>query len=125
MLVIRDLATDAVANAIADPELRRLIHQSADRLLSQFEPGEYSLEELCFFIVVEPGDTVGEIDDRLGRSILDTRPELVLEHPDWYQLVFVLSDDGFGVEVFVPKTAGVEPDLLALCATYATPGIDP
>ena len=120
MLVIRDRPTIyAGTNALADPELRRLIHQSADQLMSQFEPGEYSLEELGVFIVVESGDSIDAIDEQLGRSILDTRPELVLEHPGWYQLVFILSDDGYGVEVFVPKDSSIPPDLIALCRRYA------
>lgn len=115
MRVIRSLAD---IDAIADPELRQLIQQSADQLLGQFEPSEYSLQELGFFIVVEPGDTINELDEQLGRSILDTTPEIVLEHPGWYQLVFIISDDGFGAEVFVPKS-GADPGLIALCRMYA------
>ncbi len=54
MKIVRDRPA---IDAIADPELRQLIQQSADPLLSQFDPGEYTLEELCYFIGVEPSSS--------------------------------------------------------------------
>lgn len=38
-----------------------------------------------------------------------------------YDMVFILSDDGFGIEVFVPKTDGIDPELIAMCIQYAIP----
>lgn len=115
MQVIRRVSKIA---AIADPELRQLIQQSADHLLSQFEPGEYSLEELAFYIVVEPQDSIADIDREIGRAILETTPELVVDHPGWYQLVVVLSDEGYGVEVFIPKAPAIHPELIAMCQRH-------
>jgi hypothetical protein len=36
-------------------------------------------------------------------------------------MVFILSDDGFGVEIFVDMD-GIDPDLLAMCQRYAVRG---
>lgn len=42
------------------------------------------------------------------------------EHPGGlYEMVFVLSDSGFGIVVLVPNQAGVDTDLLRMCAEYA------
>ncbi len=35
-------------------------------------------------------------------------------------MVFVLGDDGFGIDLFVPKLPGIDAQLLAFCETYAT-----
>jgi len=106
---------------VDDPKLRQLIQQSVEQQLSQFEPGEYSLEELGFYIVVEAGDTISEMDERLGRSILAPRPELVVDHPGYFEAVFILSDDGLGVTIFSPKQ-DADPQLLAMCQFYTKPG---
>jgi hypothetical protein len=46
--------------------------------------------------------------------------EFIEEHPTCYEFVIVMSDSGFGAEVFIPKT-GIDADLLALCQLHATP----
>jgi DNA-binding Xre family transcriptional regulator len=127
MLVIRDL--DAIAS-ITDPALRQLVQQRTDALVSDGD----TLEELCHFIVVEPGDSIEAIDAQLGFSILSNRwdglrfgdpafkPawEILEDHLNYFEVVFVLGDDGYGVEVFVPKQ-GIAADLLAMLSLYATP----
>ncbi len=122
-------------HAIADPELRRLIQLSADQLLGQFDPDEFNLEDLVFYIVVEPGDIVEVINKQLGFNILGNRwdgtrwgdpaftPswEILEEHGDcWYELVYMQGDDsGYGVAVFVSKAEGVDPDLLAMLEAFS------
>ena len=68
---------------------------------------------------MEQEDTLEKIDAQLGSSILSNRYsgirfgqpdyvpsfELIDEHAGYYEMVFILSDDGFGVEVFIPKVA--------------------
>ena len=39
-------------------------------------------------------------------------------HAQWYEITFVLSSDGFGVVVYVPKTC-TDATLLALCERFA------
>lgn len=130
MLVIRDPADAA---RVADPQLRHLIEQTV-RDLSEDEP--YDPNELGYFLIVQPGDRLDTLSAQIGFPIMVNRfsgiefghagftPsfELVDEHPAYYEMVFIISDDGFGVEVFIPKTEGVDPDLLAMCKRYAVNG---
>jgi len=129
MQVIRDPASTA---QIANPEIRRLVEQRIYDLGK--EP--FDLATLGYFLVIEPGDTLNTINTQLGFPILTNRwtglhfgqpdfvPsfEFVEEFSGCFEIVFVISDDGFGIEVFVPKTAGIASELLELCQRYATPG---
>jgi hypothetical protein len=104
------------ASTITDPELRQLIARVYESVI------EFP-EILCFILIVEPGDSTVTLDDQLGFPILTTPREILEEHAGYFEMVFVISDDGSGIEVFVPKTAGIAPDLLAMCAQFATPGV--
>jgi hypothetical protein len=37
------------------------------------------------------------------------------DHIGWFELVFVIGNDGFAYVLFVQDTDGVEPNLLTLC----------
>ena len=127
MQVIRDPASTA---QIANAEIRRLVEQRIYDLGK--EP--FDLAALGYFIVVEPGDTLDAIDAQLGFSILTNRfsgigfgqpdfvPsfEFVEAFPGCYDMVFILDDSGYGIELFIPSE-GVNPDLLALCMQHAMP----
>ena len=114
MRVLRDKASIA---QLEDPDLRALIEQRVVALAEDFD--DYELHELVTFVVVEAGDSLQAIDEHLGFSIL-TRPfELLEEHPGWFEVVFVISDDGYGVEVFIPKHPDVPPELLSMCEVYS------
>ena len=109
-------------------ELARLITGYVERL-SDYEGCD--LGQLVQFMVVERGDTVTELEAALGFSIRINRfdgcrygepdflPswEVIEEHPFWYELVYVLSDDGFGIVIFVPKDADAE--LIDMLQHYA------
>ena len=126
---------EAIAQ-VGDPELRALIEQRVEAILAQVGD-DYELDEIVLFVVVEPGDPLEAIDAQLGFPVLCTlwgEPdacfgsptfaptwELLEEHARFYEIVYILGDDGFGVEVFVPKRADVPQELLAMCAAYATP----
>ena len=123
--------TAADVAKLADPALRNLI-EATIAALSEDEPFDAAV--LGYFLIVEPGDTVADLDAQIGFSILANRwiglrfdaPgytqhfEVLDEHAGYFELVFILSDDGFGIEVFVPKR-GVAPELLAMCERYAVP----
>ncbi|SFC17443.1 hypothetical protein SAMN05216344_110118 [Polaromonas sp. OV174] len=129
MQIIRD---PIVAATIEDVELRTCIEKTIGELN---EDGPYDPDVLGYFLIVEPGDTLEAISTQLGFPILCNRwtgiafghagftPswEVVQAHAHWYEMVFVISDDGFGVVVFIPKTEGINPELLAMCARYASP----
>lgn len=115
MQVLRDRASIV---ALEDPTLRALIEKRVEAL-AEFD--DCPLEALVTFIVVEPGDTLKAIDAVLGRSVVGGTHELIEAHAGFYEMVFVLSDDGAGIEVFIPKIPGVPPELLAMCADHAMP----
>ncbi len=75
-----------------DPELRGLL---ADRFqaLSEYDD---DLGELTHFIVVE---TVEELRGLNLPEVIEVRED----HKNWTELVYVLSDDGFGIQVFVRR----------------------
>lgn len=93
----------------------------------------YEAADLMQVFVVAPGDDMDNVADELGFPLLANRftgacfgePEFrpswdVLEdHGDCYELVYVVSDDGFGLVVFVPKQAGIDTDLLSMCDAHA------
>ena len=82
------------------------------------------------FILVESTDTIDDLEHATGCPIItswfsnaiypheDFAPsfEFVEEHHDFYEMVFVLTDDNTTV-LIVPK-AGSDPLLLALCEEY-------
>ena len=109
MQVVRDRA--AVA-AITDAPLRAIIEE---RVQSLDEFNDHELDELVMFVVVQPGDTLEALDAQLGFSVLGATPELIEEHAGYFEVVFIVSDDGYGVELFVPIDAEVPPELLAMC----------
>ena len=128
MYVLRDAAA-VRAFLVAGPDagLAGLINARVDEL------AEYTDEigELVTFIVVQAGDAIEAIDAALGFAILSNRFDLTPfgapgftpswdgldEHAEWFELTYVLSDDGFGIVVYVPRTAA--PELLEMCSRYA------
>jgi len=86
-------AVEQYLNTTLDPELRGLL---ADRVQALSEYDDYDLGDLAHFYVVETADELRSLN----------LPEIVedrADHKDWTELVYVLSDDGFGLEVFVRK----------------------
>ena len=128
MLVLRD---PALASRIANPGVRKLVEERFAQILDG-EPYDY--DRHGYMIVVEPGDTAMALEEESGCPILsdlfgearygdpDFTPaaEALEEHATCYELVFILNDDGFGIEIFVPKMDGIDPTLLSMCSTYAT-----
>jgi hypothetical protein len=131
MIVVKSLAD---TSQISNTAIRELVRKRINDLGGD----AFDATELGFFLVVESGDTLEAINDQLGFDILcnrwtgvrydqaDFSPsfEFVEEFP-WcycYDMVFILSDDGFGVEVFVSVEEGIDPELLAMCQRYAVRG---
>lgn len=124
MIKVTDLAGTA---RIANPAIRQLVEERINDLGGE----AFDAEALGYFLVIEPGDTLGAIDAQLGFPILANRItgirfdqpgfwpsfEFVEEFPSCYDMVFIISDDGFGIEVFIPKDIEIQ-DLLAVCQRY-------
>jgi len=124
MQVIRNLAEAA---QVSSPAIRKLVEQRINDLGGE----AFDTTELGYFLVVEPEDKSEAIESQLGFSIVANRftqirydqegfsPsfEFIEEFPECFDMVFVLSDDGNGVEVFIAKEA--DPDLIAMCVMFA------
>lgn len=80
------------------------------------------LSDLGSFVIIEPGDTLEQIETMLGFPLIeDMTPafEWVERHGDLFEIPVVVSDDGFGHLLIVPDAEGIDPKLLALCHAYA------
>ena len=129
MIVVRDQHS---THQISNPQIKQLVQQRINDLAGQ-DIGEW---EFGYFLVIEFTDTIQAIKAQVGFDILCNRftgvrydqseftPsfEFIEEFPACYDMVFVLSDDGYGVEVFIPKEDGIDPDLIAMCERYAVQG---
>ena len=127
MHVIR---TESDLQALEDPGLLALIH----RRIADTAEFVNTFGELVFFVIVEPGDDIAGVDDALGFPVMVNRFDgttlgepgftpswdVLEEHAGFYELVYVLSDDGQGVTVFVTRAEGVSAELLAMCRQFAT-----
>lgn len=124
------------AAAVESLEIRELI---AARIAALSEDEPYDADTHGRFVVWEAGDSVDELSQVLSFSALSNRftgvnfgepgfaPsfELVEDHASCFEMVFVVSDDGYGVIVFIPKSVDADATLLAMCRQYAIPVQEP
>jgi hypothetical protein len=102
-----------------------------DLLRLRFE--QLDLDTNVSMFIVEPGDSISDIEEEIGFCILtnlfdDVRfpdPDFVPcfealeDHGGCYEMLFLFSDgDDDAIEIFIPKT-GVDPLLLAMCSQFA------
>lgn len=87
------------------------------------------------FILVEPGDRVEDLEQALDLAIVtslfdevrfpneDYVPafEVIEDHGDCYEMVFITDDDTGCTVLFIPRQDGIDTALLSLCQTYAVP----
>jgi len=128
MIIIRG---PALANSIADLDIRRLVEQRFTEI-SSGEPYDY--DRHGYMLVVEPGDSVDALEKESHCPILhDLFDEYHFGDPDFvpafetledhrccYEMVFIMTDEA-GIGIFIPKTKGIDTELLAMCAEYAVP----
>ena len=126
MIVVRDHSS---TQEIKHSHIKQLVRQRINDLGGE----SFDSNELGYFLVVEAGDSIEAIRATVGFDILHNRftgirfnatgftPsfEFIEEFPACYDMVFVLDDTGIGVEIFVPKEEGIDPDLIAMCRMYA------
>jgi len=141
MIVLRDPAT---TSQISDPYIHELVALRFAQVLAG-EPYDY--DRHGYMVVVEPGDTVEQLEQEIGLPILhglfddvpfgdpDFTPyfDILEEHSNEistggialriYEMVFISNDDGFVTTVFVPACEGIPGDLLAMCRSFATPAV--
>ena len=83
-------------------------------------------------IIIEAGDSISDIEQEIGFSILtnlfddvrfpdpDFVPcfEVLEDHGTFYVILFIFGDADDAIEIFIPKH-GVDNELLAMCDQYA------
>ncbi|WP_066273208.1 hypothetical protein [Hydrogenophaga palleronii] len=112
MRVLRDSASIRSAGVDpAEPSLSVLI----SRLIADLDDEGCDLTEMVRIVVVQPGDALSTIDAELGFPLLERPLDVIETHDGWIELTMVLSDDGFGVVVYVPVRPDVDARLLAHC----------
>ncbi|MBO9722988.1 MAG: hypothetical protein J7530_01300 [Novosphingobium sp.] len=117
MFIIRTYEEMSDTMAILEGnEVHALLEAHLDRLA---EYDGFDLEDLAVFAIVMPGDTLDRIEDDLGRSLIDSEgtfiqpPEIVQKHTNWFEIAFILSDDGFGLILLVPIDSNTDAKLMA------------
>jgi hypothetical protein len=114
---------------LADNRLRSLLTERFEQLTAAWEG--IDLSDLTHFLIIQPGDTAADAERELGWSLLvnpvdgarfgqpDFTPswEWIEDHGGWFEAVFILSDDGFGISLFVQDHPATDPELLAMCRT--------
>jgi hypothetical protein len=120
---------DRALVSLLDPTLRQLLTLRRDQLA---EDG-LDLDEIVHIIVVRPGDTLAEVEAEAGVAIAtnlvdgsrfgdpEFEPlfEYVTRKDGWLEAVMILSDDGFGLVLFVPDTIDVDPAISLLLRRHA------
>ncbi len=110
-------------DSITDPDILKLVK------LRHYQLGD---EMFGSMIIIEAGDSLSDIEEEIGFSILtnlfdDVRypdPDFVPscealeDHGNFYEMVLILSDGDDAIEIFIPKH-GVDPLLLAMCSQFA------
>ena len=126
MHIVRNLQS---THQINNPAIRELVRQRINDLGGE----AFDSAELGYFLVVEGGDTLEALETQLGFSIVVNRItgirwdqpgftpsfEFIEDLGFCHDMVIVLSDDGYGVEIFIPKEKGIDTTLLAICQKYA------
>ena len=131
MITIRDSQSMEFAlSCPLDPQLRMLLERRL-ALLGEFS--DWDLSELVHFIIIDPGDSSAAIETELGFSpfvnfvdgarypdpAFQPSWEWLIAHGAWFELMFALSDSGFGIVLLVPNRPDVEPSLLELFKDFA------
>lgn len=119
MIDLPDL--DAILAALHTPLQPDLHDLIASRLQDAFA---CDLADLTHILVIHAGDNEAQIIDAIGFSPLVSRMDghrlqpdwdYIEQHLGWWELIYTVGDSGFAFLVFVERTDGVIPELLALC----------
>ena len=112
---MKEIATDEDLQAIGDPALSELLTARS------IEASEYvdHFSELVRFILIDSRDTVSDVEGVVGLDLesSDRRADVFEEHPGYFELVYVLSDDGSGIILFINKE-DISKDFARLCESY-------
>lgn len=96
-------------------ELVRLVeaHLAALSVFDDVPP-----DELVHFFILESQDSVSSLERVLGKNLADTLVETCISHTDWFELVIIVSDNGFGYVIFIPKNIA-DQSLVEFCVSQS------
>lgn len=109
---MQSLTDTQMAQSIADPLVCHLVEQRLANLAQQ----GFELSEVGEIWIIG-SDTLGDIEKKLGVPF--SAYELIEEHPNCFDVTFVLDQSGMGVVLYVPKNS--DPELVRACQ-YAVQG---
>ena len=110
-------------DSITDPDILRLV---------KLRHSQLGYEMFGSVIIIEAGDSLSDIEEEIGFSILtnlfddvrypdtDFVPffEALEDHGGCYEMLILFSDGDDAIEIFIPKD-GVDPLLLSMCSQFA------
>lgn len=115
------------------PAFARALDSPIDTALKRFLTArrDQQLDD-ALFIIVQPGDNLEAIEQAAGFPIATNLadgavfpdPEFVPSwewmqpHEGWHEIVYILSDDGRGAVLLVPRGDDIDPTLLAIVRTF-------
>jgi hypothetical protein len=114
MLVFRDTSSIRGAPGLL-PDLAGPLAKRFEEL-SEFDDCE--LDQLVNIVVAQPGDRLADLDVAVGFPLSDRAPDAIESHPHWFELTYVVSDDGFGVVLYVPDDPDIDGPLRQLCVQH-------
>ena len=111
MKIFRD--SESIRSAVTTiPSIAPFLSSRLDDLA---EYDDIELDQLVNIVVGELGDKLDDLSAALGFRAQDRPVDVIEAHPGWFELTYVLSDDGFGVVVYVPDDPAIDPRLLSRC----------
>lgn len=124
MIILSDLsAVETLLTSHEDDALKWLLQRRVNQL------SYFDLSEVARFIVVQQGDVPEQLQPDPCVNLVDGchygQPDFVPSwewierHKGWFELTFVLSDDGFGHVLLIPDDNSIHPRLLRLCRDHA------
>lgn len=113
---------DSASIRAAATEFPEFAEPLARRIEELSEYGDYELHELMNVVVAEPGDRIADLSGAVGFALEERHPDAMEAQPAWYELTYVVSDDGFGYVLYVPRRADMDVGVLTLCESLAGEG---
>lgn len=95
------------------PELHQLIRDQLEPL-ADFD--DVPLGDLVTIVILEAGDSASTLNLPLGRKLTESPIESCFSHSEWFELIIVVSDDGFGYVVYIPRNIA-DQSLLDFCVS--------
>ena len=135
---MRILLDPADVATVQEPRFRDLLQLRFEQICDgePFDP-----VTMARFVIVEPGDTVAEIEAGSGAWITTSMfDEARYGDPDFspcfdflefhdlevrvYEFVTITSDSGFGIALFIQDLPGMDEELMRFCREYAQPAAE-